>query len=121
MVRPDDTRVTAIEQSAVARLVVVRFTRREPKECPPRKRTLWVGSEPHAIDEPWRCSNALGAGHRVGCIVLEGSFTSAADVGAAHAFRFLPVRLLMKDQFRSDLRIAGVTAPLLFLHGGATG
>ena len=35
---------------------------------------------------------ALGAGHRVGRIVLEGSFTSAADVGAAHAYRFLPVR-----------------------------
>ena len=61
---------------------------------------------------------ALGACHRVGHIVLEGSFTSAADVGAAHAYRFLPVRLLMKDQFRSDLRIAEVTAPLLFLHGG---
>jgi hypothetical protein len=61
---------------------------------------------------------ALGAGHRVGRIVLEGSFTSAADVGTAHAYRFLPVRLLMKDQFRSDLRIARVTAPLLFLHGG---
>ena len=61
---------------------------------------------------------ALGAGHKVGRIVLEGSFTSAADVGAAHAYRFLPVRLLMKDQFRSDLRIARVTAPLLFLHGG---
>jgi uncharacterized protein len=61
---------------------------------------------------------ALGAGHRVGRIVLEGSFTSAADVGAAHAYRFLPVRRLMKDQFRSDLRIARVTAPLLFLHGG---
>src|SRR5215468_7133355 len=60
---------------------------------------------------------ALGAGHSVGRIALEGSFTSAADVGA-RAYRFLPVRLLMKDQFRSDLRIAGVTAPLLFLHGG---
>jgi fermentation-respiration switch protein FrsA (DUF1100 family) len=61
---------------------------------------------------------ALGAGHRVGRIVLEGSFTSAADVGAAHAYGFLPVRLLLKDQFRSDLRIARVTAPVLFLHGG---
>ena len=57
---------------------------------------------------------ALGAGHRVGRIVQ--SFTSAADVGS-HAYRFLPVRLLMKDQFRSDLQIAKVTAPLLFLHG----
>ena len=61
---------------------------------------------------------ALGAIHRVGRIVLEGSFTSAADVGAAHAYRFLPLRLLMKDQIRSHLRIARVSAPLLFLHGG---
>jgi len=59
---------------------------------------------------------ALAAGHRVGRIVLEAPFTSAADVGA-RVFWFLPVRLLMKDQFRSDLRIARVTAPLLFLHG----
>src|SRR6516165_12078862 len=59
----------------------------------------------------------LATRHRVGRMVLEGSFTSAADVGA-HAYRFLPVRLLMKEQFRSDLQIAKVTAPLLFLHGG---
>jgi uncharacterized protein len=59
---------------------------------------------------------ALATGHKVGRIVLEGSFTSAVDV-AARAYWFLPVRLFMKDQFRSDLRIAKVTAPLLFLHG----
>jgi uncharacterized protein len=35
----------------------------------------------------------------------------------ARGYWFLPVRLLMKDQFRSDLRIAKVTAPTLFLHG----
>jgi fermentation-respiration switch protein FrsA (DUF1100 family) len=29
----------------------------------------------------------------------------------------VPVRLLMKDQFRSDLRIGKVTAPVLLLHG----
>jgi uncharacterized protein len=59
---------------------------------------------------------ALAASHRVGRIVLEASFTSAADVGA-RAYWFFPVRLMMKDQFRSDLRIGKVTAPLLFLHG----
>jgi uncharacterized protein len=59
---------------------------------------------------------ALGAEHRVGRIVLEAAFTSAADVGA-RTYWFLPVRLLMKDQFRSDLRIAKVNAPTLFLHG----
>ena len=30
---------------------------------------------------------------------------------------FVPVRWLMKDQFRSDLRIGKVTAPILILHG----
>jgi pimeloyl-ACP methyl ester carboxylesterase len=63
---------------------------------------------------------ALGAGHAAGRIVLEGSFTSAADVGAAHAYRFLPLRLLMKDQFRSDLQIAKVTACYSCM-AGATG
>jgi uncharacterized protein len=29
----------------------------------------------------------------------------------------VPVRLLMKDQFRSDLHIGKVTAPVLILHG----
>jgi len=52
----------------------------------------------------------------VGHVVLESPFTSAADVGAAH-YWYLPVRLLMKDQFRSDLRIGKVTAPVLVVHG----
>ncbi|MCX7311783.1 MAG: alpha/beta hydrolase [Hyphomicrobiales bacterium] len=59
---------------------------------------------------------ALAATQRIGRLVLEAPFTSAADVGAG-AFWFLPVRLLMKDPFRSDLRIGKVTAPLLILHG----
>src|SRR3954453_10078463 len=32
---------------------------------------------------------------------------------------FLPVRLLMRDQFRSDQRIANVKVPVLILHGEA--
>jgi fermentation-respiration switch protein FrsA (DUF1100 family) len=59
---------------------------------------------------------ALAAEHQVGKVVLEAPFTSAADVGAA-AYPFLPVRLLMHDQFRSDERIGKVTAPVLVLHG----
>jgi fermentation-respiration switch protein FrsA (DUF1100 family) len=49
-------------------------------------------------------------------LVLESPFTSAVDVGAS-VYSFLPVRLLMKDQFRSDLRIKNVKAPILILHG----
>ena len=59
---------------------------------------------------------AVAAEAPVGKVILESPFTSAADVGAAIYF-FLPVRLLMKDQFRSDLRIATVKAPVLILHG----
>ena len=59
---------------------------------------------------------ALAATQRIGGLVLEAPFTSAADIGA-RAYWFLPVRLLMKDPFHSDARIGKVTAPLLVLHG----
>src|SRR5262249_34684999 len=59
---------------------------------------------------------ALASKHSVAGLVLETPFTSAADIGAS-VYWYLPVRLLMKDQFRSDLRIAKVTAPLLIVHG----
>ncbi len=59
---------------------------------------------------------ALAADHRVGGLILEAPYTSIADV-AATQFRFLPVRSLLKDHFRSDERIARVQAPLLIMHG----
>ena len=59
---------------------------------------------------------ALAAERPVGRVILEAPFTSAAAV-AALRYWYLPVRLLMKDQFRSDERIAKVKAPLLILHG----
>jgi fermentation-respiration switch protein FrsA (DUF1100 family) len=58
----------------------------------------------------------LAADKPIGGLVLEAPFTSAADVGAG-VYWFIPVRLLMKDQFRSDLHIGRVTAPVLVLHG----
>jgi len=59
---------------------------------------------------------ALASGRPVGRIVLESPFTAAVDIAAA-AYPFLPVRLLMKDQFRSDKRIGAVKVPVLVLHG----
>jgi uncharacterized protein len=59
---------------------------------------------------------ALAAGHKVGRVVLEAPYTSAVDLGAA-VYPFLPVRLMMKDSFRSDQRIAKVTVPVLVMHG----
>jgi fermentation-respiration switch protein FrsA (DUF1100 family) len=61
---------------------------------------------------------AVAAQKPVSALILEAPFSSAVDVGAG-AYPFVPVRLLMKDQFRSDLRIKQVKAPLLVMHGAA--
>src|SRR5580692_804679 len=59
---------------------------------------------------------ALAAEKPVGRVILEAPFTSAVAVGAKH-YWYVPVRLLMTDQFRSDTHIGKITAPLLILHG----
>lgn len=59
---------------------------------------------------------ALAAGYPVGKLILEASYSSIADV-AASAFPIFPVRWLMKDPFRSDLRIGRIKVPLLAMHG----
>ena len=59
---------------------------------------------------------ALAAEKPVTHVILDAPYTSTLDV-AADVYWFLPVRLLMKDQFRSDLRIKQVKAPVLILHG----
>jgi len=59
---------------------------------------------------------ALAADHPVSGLILEAPYTSIEDLAAA-AFPFLPVRLLLRDRFRSDRRIARVNAPLMVMHG----
>jgi fermentation-respiration switch protein FrsA (DUF1100 family) len=59
---------------------------------------------------------ALAAEQPVGRVILEAPFTSAVAIGSQH-YWYLPVSLLMKDQFHSDTRIAKVTAPLMIMHG----
>ncbi|SDJ13210.1 MULTISPECIES: alpha/beta hydrolase [Bradyrhizobium] len=59
---------------------------------------------------------ALAADRPVGRLILEAPYTSTADV-AASLFWFMPVRFVMRDQFRSDERIGRVTVPLLIMHG----
>lgn len=71
---------------------------------------------------PWGYS--LGSGvavavaekHPVGKLILEAPYTSAVDVAAA-AFPYIPVRWLLRDQFRSDERIVRTHAPVLIMHG----
>jgi fermentation-respiration switch protein FrsA (DUF1100 family) len=59
---------------------------------------------------------ALAAEKPVGRLILEAPFTSTEAVGARR-YWYLPVGLLMKDQFHSDERIGKVKAPLLIIHG----
>ena len=59
---------------------------------------------------------AIAAEQPVGKLILEAPYTSTVDV-AASMFWFMPVRWVMRDQFRSDARIARVKAPLLIMHG----
>jgi fermentation-respiration switch protein FrsA (DUF1100 family) len=59
---------------------------------------------------------AIAARNTVDAVILEAPFTSTADIASA-SYPFLPVSLLMKDQFHSDRRIAQVKAPILILHG----
>ena len=49
-------------------------------------------------------------------IILVSPYTSVESLAAAQ-YPFLPVRFLIKDRFRSDLRIQDVSQPKLFIHG----
>ena len=59
---------------------------------------------------------ALASEKPVTHLILDAPYSSTVDI-AADLYWFLPVRLLMKDQFRSDERIKNVKAPVLILHG----
>ena len=61
---------------------------------------------------------AADAAARPAALVLDAPFTSTADV-ARLRYWFLPVGLLMKDQFRSDLFAPNVTVPVMVMHGTA--
>jgi uncharacterized protein len=77
---------------------------------PPERLVVWgfsLGTGPAV---------ALAAERPVGKLILEAPYTSIADVAAAD-LPFIPVRLLVKDQFHSDRRIEKVHAPLLIMHG----
>jgi fermentation-respiration switch protein FrsA (DUF1100 family) len=63
-----------------------------------------------------RVAVRLASERRLGAVVLEAPFTSAADTGQ-RAYPFLPVRQLIRDRFDSLSRIAAIGALLLIVHG----
>jgi fermentation-respiration switch protein FrsA (DUF1100 family) len=63
-------------------------------------------------------ATALAAEHPIAKLILEAPYTSTVDL-AGSLLRFVPVRLLMLDQFHSDQRIKRVNVPLLIMHGSS--
>lgn len=61
---------------------------------------------------------ALAAEVEAGAVVLDAAFTSAADVARVR-YPFVPIGLLMHDQFDSAARIGAVEEPVLLMHGTA--
>jgi uncharacterized protein len=57
---------------------------------------------------------------RPAAVILEAPFTSAIDVARLH-YWYVPLSLLMLDQFRSIDHVAAISAPLFVLHGEADG
>lgn len=80
------------------------------KQYPDAKLVVWGESLGTGV------AVALAAKSKVDALILEAPYTSTADIAFA-AYPFIPVSLLMKDQFRSDSRIGQVKAPILILHG----
>ena len=60
----------------------------------------------------------VAAEREAAALILEAPFTAATDI-AADTYPWVPVTLLMRDQFRSRDRIARVNEPLLVVHGTA--
>lgn len=50
-------------------------------------------------------------------VILESPYSTLAEVAQSIYF-YMPVKFLMKDQFRSIDKIAAIKAPLLIMHGG---
>ena len=80
------------------------------KQYPDTKIVLWGESLGTGV------AVAIAAENDIAALILEAPYTSTADIASA-TYPFIPVRLLMKDQFRSDEEIGQVKAPVLFLHG----
>jgi len=59
---------------------------------------------------------ALAATLESAGLILDSPYSSILDVASEQYWMF-PVRLLLKDQYRSDLRIGKIKAPLIVMHG----
>jgi uncharacterized protein len=84
----------------------------------------WLVSQGISSDKILMLGESIGTGvavqvtaaKPVRAIALEAPYANAVDIGAER-YWFMPVRLLMKDQFRSADHIKQIKAPLFIIHG----
>ena len=86
----------------------------------------WLNTSGIAMDKIVLFGESLGTGIAIQLaarkayspagVILESPYTSALAIARAR-YWFLPVRLLMKDQFLSTDHIASVHAPVFIFHG----
>ena len=49
-------------------------------------------------------------------MILESPFTSMVDVGRKH-YPIFPIKLLLKDKYKSDKKIKNIKSPIFIMHG----
>ena len=84
-------------------------------DVPPRQIVLY-GESLGAGSAVQLAGNLCREGIEPGGLIVQSSFNSLVDAGRHH-FPVLPVNLILIDRFESDRHIAGVTCPILQLHG----
>jgi pimeloyl-ACP methyl ester carboxylesterase len=77
-----------------------------------------TGKRIFIIGESLGSGPAIALAARLECagLILDAPYSSVVDVAAARFWMF-PVRLLIADRYRSDLRVKDIKAPLLIVHG----
>ncbi len=86
----------------------------------------WILAQGIAADRIAFYGTSLGSGvaaqlttiHEPSILFVDAPFNSTLDM-AKRTIRFAPVGLLMKDTFRSDLALANISVPLIWMHGDA--
>jgi alpha-beta hydrolase superfamily lysophospholipase len=71
----------------------------------------------HSLGGPIAINLAFDVNDEQGTIV-EGTFTSIADVVGSSKWGWLPMSLLITQRFDSVRKVAGIGSPLLVVHGG---
>jgi len=63
-------------------------------------------------------ATALASNNKTKALILESPFYSLLS-RAKETYWFLPVKYMLKDTFRNDLRIKNVSSPIIIIHGNA--